>query len=153
MSMDAKLEGDRGKQLSMTLPPMHNEPKSALFTWARILGSIIIPSFVFLGSTMSSSVPHSELFLALLALTIMAVIGITLGFCVRPDSNTAELAVYGSPFISLLVGLVAFGGDVLAYQTSPLAFLQSFAQLALVLIFFSIPTAGVVRATLWFRER
>jgi hypothetical protein len=132
---------------------MNNEPKLALFTWAHILGSILIPFFVFLNSTMSSSVPGSELFQALFALTIMTVIGITLGYCVRPDTNSAELAVYGSPFVSVLVGLIVYGGDVLAYQTSLLSALRSLAMLALVLIFFSMPTAGVVRATLWFRER
>lgn len=115
MSMDAKLEGDRGKQLSMTLPPMHNEPKSALSTWARILGSIIIPSFVFLGSTMSSSVPHSELFLALLALTIMTVIGITLGFCgdlIQIPLNLPFTALPSSACLSVSLFLVGMSWHI-----------------------------------------
>lgn len=133
---------------------MHDEPPSALFTWACILGSILAPTFVFLNSTMSSSVPSSQLFLALLALTVMAVIGIVLGFCVRPDSSSAGLAVYGSPFVTVLVWLALFGGwDVLVDETNVLSNVGSLVMMAFVLIFFSIPTAGKVRATHWFRER
>jgi hypothetical protein len=47
---------------------MNNEPKSAMFTWTCILGSILIPTSVFLNSTMSSSIARAELFLALLAM-------------------------------------------------------------------------------------
>jgi hypothetical protein len=133
---------------------MHDEPKSAILTWAYILGSILAPTFVFLNSTMSSSVPSSQLFLALLALTVMAVIGIVLGFCVRPDSSSAGLAVYGSPFVTVLIYLALFGGwDVLVHQTNVMSDLGSLVMMAFVLIFFSIPTAGMVRATLWVRER
>ena len=92
--------------------------------------------------------------MAVYGMIFMAVIGITLGLCVRPDSESAGLAVFGSPIVTLLASLVLFGGwDILAHHAPILSVLRSFCMMAIGLVFFSIPTAGFVRATHWLRDR
>ena len=92
--------------------------------------------------------------MAVYGLIFMAVIGITLGFCVRADSDSAGLAVFGSPIVTVLASLVLCGGwDVIAHHTPISSVLRSFCMMAIGLVFFSIPTAGFVRATHWFRDR
>lgn len=133
---------------------MNTEPRSPLLTWFFILSTFLLPAFILFAGKFSDSPADSELGMAIYGLSFMAVIGITLGFCVRPDSESADLAVYGSPIVTVVASIVLMGGwDVVVHQTPVMAVLRSFCMMAVGLVFFSIPTAGFVRATHWFRDR
>lgn len=134
---------------------MNTEPRSSLFTWIFIRSTVLLPALIILfGGSFLDSPAGSELPMAVYGLIFMAVIGITIGFCVRPDSESAGLAVFGSPIATVLASLVLFGGwEVLVQRTPISSVLRTFCMAALGLVFFSIPTAGFVRATHWFRDR
>ena len=136
------------------LTTMNTEPRSPLLTWIFILSTFLLPAFILFAGRFSDSPAGSEIRMAVYGLIFMAVIGITLGFWVRPDSESAGLAVFGSPIVTVLASLVLFGGwDVLVHHTPVSSVLRSFCMMSIGLAFFSIPTAGYVRATHWFRDR
>lgn len=133
---------------------MNPEPKSAVLTWVYIGLSFFLPAYVWFSGSPLTCLGHDMVGIALYGLLVMAVVGIALGFCVRPDSERADLAVFGSPIMTVVIGFVATRSwEAFAYETSVLSALLLLCAEAVFLVFFATPTAGFVRATHWFRDR
>jgi len=114
-------------------------PPALLVAWAGFSGVLISPS---------------ETGLIAVALAACGVVGVLLGFLISPRSPYAGLGVFASPLITTVAWFLIAGGYDVCFRHTPVSrVIHTLCVMSIGILLLSIPTAGIVRATHWLRDR